>query len=145
MKRNIEPPVLIIRLQLFCLYGALCAQAAQPFDTNRLSAGARFRDVSESVGFPRNHKESSCSAVWADYDGDGDLDVLTIGHLLRKTGSITQLWRNDSEAKKFTDVTVQAGLKPENGDCHGPIWADFDNDGYVDLLARPRRRLQLFR
>jgi len=38
------------------------------------------------------------------------------------------------EAKTFTDVTVQAGLNPDNGDCHGPIWADFDNDGHVDLF-----------
>jgi FG-GAP-like repeat len=29
---------------------------------------------------------------------------------------------------------VQAGLNPDNGDCHGPIWADFDNDGHVDLF-----------
>jgi hypothetical protein len=73
--------LLIIWLQLFCLRGVLCAQA--------------FRDVSEAVGFPRTHKISSWAAVWADYDNDGDLDVLTIGHLGPKTGSITQLWRND--------------------------------------------------
>jgi hypothetical protein len=66
--------LLSIWLQLFCLRGALCAQT--------------FRDVSEAVGFLRTHKISSWAAVWAAHDNDGDLDVLTIGHLGPKTAPL---------------------------------------------------------
>ena len=48
------------------------------------------------------------------------------------TGSISQLWHNNGDGT-FTDVTTQAGLNPNNGDAHGAVWADFDNDGHLDL------------
>jgi hypothetical protein len=90
-----------------------------------------FRDVSTEAGF--FGENSSWGAGWADYDRDGDLDVLTLGHLQKETFSISQLWRNNGDGT-FTDVTVQAGLIPNNGDVHGVAWADFDNDGYVDIF-----------
>ena len=75
----------------------------------------------------------SWAGAWGDYDNDGDLDLLTIGHVQAKTNSISQLWNNDLAQGSFTDVTEAAGLDPTNGDCHGVVWADFDNDGDLDL------------
>lgn len=89
-----------------------------------------FHDVSTAAGF--FGQNSSWAAAWADYDRDGDLDVITLGHVQQETNSITQLWRHNGDGT-FTDVTVQAGLIPNNGDCHGAVWADFDNDGDADL------------
>jgi hypothetical protein len=89
-----------------------------------------FTDVSVAAGFFGNN--SSWTAAWGDYDNDGNIDVMTLGHVQGITGSISQLWHNNGE-ETFTDVTVPAGLNPNNGDAHGAVWADFDKDSDLDL------------
>jgi hypothetical protein len=70
----------------------------------------------------------------ADYDNDGDADVLMLrGAWLGASGQIpNSLLRNDGHGR-FTDVTFEAGL----GEVHYPTqtaaWADYDNDGDLDL------------
>ena len=72
--------------------------------------------------------------VQADYDNDGDMDVLVLrGAWLGEGGRHpNSLLRNNGDGT-FTDVTFEAGL----GDVHLPtqtaVWADFDNDGDTDL------------
>ena len=89
-----------------------------------------FTDVSVEAGFFGNN--SSWSAAWGDYDNDGNIDVETLGHVQGLTGSISQLWHNNGDGT-FSDVTIAAGLNPNNGDAHGAVWADFDKDGDLDL------------
>ena len=94
-----------------------------------------FTDVTVAAGFsgcPTCQLNSTWCAAWADYDEDGFVDIITLGHIQDITGSISQLWHNNHDGT-FTDVTSQAGLDPHNGDAHGAVWADFDNDGLVDL------------
>jgi hypothetical protein len=70
------------------------------------------------------------SAVsWADYDGDGDLDVTLLG--TDATGVyLTRIYRNDG-SNNFTDV--QADL-PQL--AFGSLdWGDYDEDGDLDLLV----------
>ncbi|HVV71986.1 MAG TPA: VCBS repeat-containing protein, partial [Verrucomicrobiae bacterium] len=68
------------------------------------------------------------SLVWGDYDGDGQLDFLITG-LTNGATELTQLWRNTGSG--FTNVPTPA--LPESFDK--PIaWADFDNDGRLDLF-----------
>jgi len=45
-----------------------------------------------------------CFVAWGDYDNDGNLDILIVGH----TGStpITKIFRN--EGTEFTDITFTA-------------------------------------
>ncbi len=63
----------------------------------------------------------------ADYDGDGDLDVLVLRY-----EAADVLLRNDGGGA-FTDVSVEAGI-----DGYGPstssAWADVDHDGDLDLF-----------
>lgn len=72
--------------------------------------------------------------VQGDYDDDGDLDVLMLrGAWLGQGGRHpNSLLRNNGDGT-FTDVTFEAGL----GDDHRPTqtasWADYDNDGDLDL------------
>jgi len=91
-----------------------------------------FTDVSVQAGFFGNN--SSWAAAWGDYDNDGNVDVMTLGHVQSLTNSISQLWHNNGDGT-FTDVTTQAGLNPHNGDAHGALWSDIDSDGYLDLYV----------
>ena len=74
--------------------------------------------------------------VQADYDNDGDLDLLVLrGAWLRANGRHpNSLLRNDGEGR-FADVTFDAGL----GEVHYPsptaAWGDYDNDGDLDLYV----------
>jgi len=105
---------------------AIPIHMATPSDT------VTFTDVSVEAGF--FGLQSSWCAAWGDYDGDGNIDVKTLGHVQRLTGSISQLWHNNGDGT-FSDVTIAAGLNPNNGDAHGVVWADFDNDADLDLFV----------
>ena len=88
----------------------------------------------------------------ADYDNDGDLDILVLrGAWAGRAGQHpNSLLRNRGDGT-FRDVTFEAGL----GEVHYPTqtaaWADYDNDGDLDLYvgneARPAFSVpgQLFR
>ena len=74
--------------------------------------------------------------VQADYDNDGNLDVFIVrggwhGTLGQHPNS---LLRNHGDGT-FADVTLDAGL----GEVHYPVktasWADYDNDGDLDLFV----------
>src|SRR6266446_10524501 len=94
-----------------------------------------FTDVTLQAGFPGfGELNSSWCVSWGDYDGDGFIDIITLGHVQDLTGSISQVWHNNGGGT-FTDVTSQVGLDPHNGDAHGAVWADFDNDGLLDLFV----------
>lgn len=88
---------------------------------------------------PLNFISKSCVRA-ADFDKDGDLDLFVGGRVepgaYPKPVSSTLL-RNDTKngVVKFTDVTnsVATGLKNIGLICDA-IWADYDNDGWIDLV-----------
>jgi hypothetical protein len=73
--------------------------------------------------------------VQADYDNDGDLDIFICrGAWLGDKGQEpNSLLRNDGG--EFTDVTFAVGLGNEAWPCKSAAWADFDNDGDLDLYV----------
>jgi FG-GAP-like repeat len=87
-----------------------------------LSAGAQqFTAINPSLpALPRP------SVTWADYDGDGDLDLLIAGEGGQHT-VITKLYNNN--AGVFTD----SGIILNPLQVAGAAWGDFDNDGDLDL------------
>jgi FG-GAP-like repeat/ASPIC and UnbV len=85
--------------------------------------------------------------IQADYDNDRDIDILVPrGAWLEGAGRHPKsLLRNDGRGR-FRDVTFEAGL----GEVHYPsqtgAWADYDNDGDLDLYAgNENSPSQLFR
>ena len=71
------------------------------------------------------------SSAWADFDNDGDMDVY-VGASSTSNGN-SKLMRNNGDGT-FTDVTAGSGvLDAQLGIENAP--ADFDNDGFVDILS----------
>ena len=73
--------------------------------------------------------------IHADYDNDGDLDVLVLrgGWLFDQGEYPSSLLRNRGDGT-FEDVTEEAGLLFFHP-SHSAAWADYDNDGWLDLFV----------
>ena len=65
--------------------------------------------------------------IWGDFDNDGKLDLFVDNHFNRPPN----LYHNNGNGT-FTDLSASSGIY-QHGDRHGSAWADFDNDGYLDL------------
>lgn len=92
-----------------------------------------FTDVTQSAG-TLNRFGRGRSSVWFDYDNDGWLDLYVLNF-----ESNNAMYRNNSDGT-FTDVTAAAGLAVNAAQA---VPADFDQDGFIDLLvAWPLRLLR---
>ncbi len=125
----------------------------------RNDGGGKFTDVTAQSGInpPEGCGESTCMSItsaWADYDGDGDLDVF-IGNYVESSTTDTHrgpelhfsqknfLMRNDGGI--FTNVAPAAGVDGRrSGDdwgdetgskALGAVWFDADLDGDLDLYV----------
>ena len=67
-------------------------------------------------------------AAWLDFDGDGRLDLVTVGEWMS-----IQFYRNDG--KRFSNVTKSTQLPPMRGWWYSLAVGDFDSDGRADLIA----------
>ncbi len=96
-----------------------------------------FRDRTEEAGL--KGITGGLNLVQADYDNDGWLDILVLrGAWLGKHGNQpNSLLRNDGvpSAAQFTDVTFVSGLADVSFPTQTAAWADFDNDGDLDLYV----------
>ena len=113
-----------------------------------------FEDVTVKAGLLSPHPTQT--AAWADYDGDGWLDLF-VGH---ESGSLagnqssevsasadqhpSQLFHNNRDGT-FTEVGAATGLS-DLGFVKGVAWGDFNNDGRPDLYVSIKGgRNRLFR
>lgn len=72
--------------------------------------------------------EASQGCAWGDYDNDGLLDLFVANRNQRNF-----LYHNDGNGT-FTAITNGAVVN-DVGYSWGPAWADYDNDGFLDLFV----------
>ncbi|NOH10402.1 MAG: CRTAC1 family protein [Chloroflexi bacterium] len=112
-----------------------------------------------------HHRNETWGWAWGDYDGDGYLDLFLGNHpeqgvppqpeelhsyLMRNDGDLdlfvttfrpfgtnspNHLYSNNGDGP-FEDVAMQSGVAGvREGADWGTLWADYDNDGFLDLLT----------
>jgi len=72
---------------------------------------------------------NSLESVWIDYDNDGHID-LYVGN----TDNNNYLYHNLGDGT-FEKITNNEIVLPDINTTWGIAWADYDNDGYVDLFT----------
>ena len=105
-----------------------------------------FEDVTKQSGVLFSHfgavrnslipEDMGSGMAWGDYDGDGDEDLFAVnfgGSILQHAPEGTcSLFRNNGDGT-FKDVSTETGTDVS---LYGmaPTWADYDNDGDLDLF-----------
>jgi enediyne biosynthesis protein E4 len=126
------------------------------FEDATADSGIRFSHSfgAEKLGSLLESTGAGC--VWFDYNNDGKPDLFVVSgrplgkemhpYPLRKAPDpppTNHLYRNDGNGK-FTDVTSAAGVAGDSF-SFSAVAADFDNDGYTDLLVTSYGRVTLYR
>ncbi len=88
-----------------------------------------FTDVTEEAGLLSPHPTQT--AAWADFDGDGWLDLYLAHESTRDDPAPSALYRNNHDGT-FTDIAANAGVAAM-GFVKGVAWGDYNNDGRPDL------------
>ncbi len=98
--------------------------------------GGYFSEVGAAAGLAYDPNTRAHGLAWGDYDGDNWLDLyVSYGF---STASI--LYHNNRDGT-FTNVTNQAGMEfSPVGLGTGTAWADYNNDGLLDLLVAQERQ-----
>ena len=155
--------------RIIVMLAVLTLHAADPSTTPKQPQAApiRFEDVTAQSGIRFTHsfgaerlgslvESTGAGCVWFDYNNDGKPDLYVVSgrpleagmhpYPLRKppaTPPHNHLYRNNGDGT-FTDVTDQARV-PGDGFSFSAIAADFDNDGYTDLLVNSYGHVTLYR
>ena len=89
-----------------------------------------FVERSSEAGL--NGLTGGLNLVHADYDNDGDIDVVVLRGGWLREGWPNSLLRNEGDGT-FVDVSEESGLHSEHP-TQTAAWADFDGDGWLDLF-----------
>ncbi|MEL6928754.1 MAG: CRTAC1 family protein [Cyanobacteria bacterium J06600_6] len=84
-----------------------------------------FKDITQASGI--EYTGGSYGVAWGDYNQDGFIDFWGGNH-----GFAGSLYENQGDGT-FDNVTLAVFGNQPQGDFHGASWADFDNDGDLDL------------
>ncbi|MGH7450704.1 MAG: CRTAC1 family protein, partial [bacterium] len=104
-------------------------------------AAIRFTDATSLAGLdvvPKTKDEIApaselgASLAVADYDGDGDQDLYVASYKPGENASVHFLFRND--IGEFVETSTAAGIRHSAKET-AAIFADYDNDGKLDLYV----------
>jgi tetratricopeptide (TPR) repeat protein len=68
--------------------------------------------------------------VTSDYDGDGDIDIYAGSY--DQSGSVYKHYLLNNDMGRYSDITAESGLN-HSGNESSASFADYDNDGFMDL------------
>ena len=108
-----------------------------PSSLLRNNCDGTFTDVSAQAGVLNRYPTQT--AVWADFNGDGWLDLFVGNEIVRDKvawpaeAKSFRLYINNRDGT-FTDVGAQSGIRLE-GMVKGAAADDYDNDGWPDLYV----------
>ena len=93
-------------------------------DNRQLKTENYFTNIASDLKMDK--VDGGRGSALGDYDNDGDLDIVAVG-----TYQPHALYRNNGDGT-FTNTADQAGIADSRGGW-GSLFADYDNDGYLDL------------
>ena len=99
-------------------------------ELHRNDGNGVFTNVSVQAGLA--DPIQTWSSAWADFDNDGDMDVL-VGASSNANG-MHKLMRNNGDGT-FTDVTAGSGYPQLTNLGQENVAHDFNNDGFVDVFG----------
>ena len=104
-----------------------------PMHLLRSRGNGTFVDVSEPAGV--RHELGGLNLVSTDYDNDGRMDLLVLrGGWWGTSGNYPLSLLHNRGDGTFEDATERAGLL-RLGPTQTAAWADYDNDGWLDLFV----------
>jgi ASPIC and UnbV/Secretion system C-terminal sorting domain/FG-GAP-like repeat/Ig-like domain CHU_C associated len=115
------------------LYIAKCRQSVtSPLDGRRIDVVFRndsgvFTEAAASFGLANGWQ--TWTASFGDIDNDGDNDLMVTNH-----DHESQILTNDGSGH-YTDITASTGFNITDITPIQSVMEDFDNDGFVDILA----------
>ena len=116
---------------IFILRGGWLDGGTHPNSLLRNNGNGTFRDVTIEAGLLSFHPTQT--AAWADYDGDGWLDLYIANESKRgKTSHPNELFHNNGDGT-FTELAAQLNVNLE-GFFKAAVWGDINNDQLPDLF-----------
>ena len=136
-----RPDLFITRWRSYALY--------------RNQGSGRFEDVTQKAGLGGD-RDWPTSAAFADFDGDGDLDLYVCHYLAYDPANPRRCAHPDSPSKhecnpldfpsradhvfrndmgRFVDVTAASGFADSSGRGLGVVAADLDDDNRIDVYV----------
>jgi len=123
------------------MYLTKCRQGSSPGDPERTNAMYRnngdgtFSEVAESINMDDNAQ--SWTTIFHDFDNDGDFDAFCVNH-----DEKNRFYENDGSGV-FTDIIESTGINTTDLGAWENQGADFNNDGFVDILSELSRELYI--
>ncbi|MCH8904833.1 MAG: VCBS repeat-containing protein [Bacteroidetes bacterium] len=88
----------------------------------------RFSDVTEEIAPELVNAGMVTSAIWTDFDGDGQTDLMVVGEWMP-----VSFYRNNNG--NFENITQDLGFENSTGWWNKIVQGDFDQDGDMDYVV----------
>lgn len=125
------------------LYITKCRQGSTSGDPERTNAmysnngDGTFTEVGALLGLDDNSQ--SWSTTFQDFDNDGDMDAFIVNHDFTNSFMLNEV----NENGKFTEMINFTNIDPFDLGAWEVAGADFNNDGYVDILSELSNELHI--